>query len=88
MWSVVVLRELGSSQCDDVAREAMLPKNSLSRPRTNYAPVPGPLASRRVASSRHTGRGIPALAVLVRRICKVVCKVAILDKKKPEPLFT
>ena len=31
------------------------------------------------------GHGIAELAVLVRRICKVVCKVAILDKKNPNP---
>jgi hypothetical protein len=33
------------------------------------------------------GHGIAELAVLVRRICKVVCKVAILNKKKPEQQF-
>ncbi len=42
---------------------------------------------RRSASSRHMGHGIAGLAVLARRICKVVCKVAIRDKRKPELLF-
>jgi len=51
--------------------------------RTDYAPGAVPPAFTAALLHRDTWDGIAELALLVRRICKVVCKVAILDKKNP-----